>query len=194
MSKINEEDYSSVPFLKQQYSPLNVEKKWYDVWMKKKYFHADVSKLAHNPNQKKFVMMLPPPNVTGSLHLGHALLLSIEDTLVRWKRMNGFLTLFLPGMDHAGISCQNVVENKLWRDSQKTRHDLGRDKFVKEVWKWKEEYGGKILNQLKRFGASLDWERFVFTLDKPQTLAVNEAFVRLYDQGLIYRSERIVNW
>lgn len=142
----------------------------------------------------KFVMMLPPPNVTGSLHLGHALLLSIEDTLVRWKRMNGYETLYLPGMDHAGISTQNVVENKLWKEKQITRHDLGREKFLEEVWKWKETYGGKILHQLKRFGASLDWDRYAFTLDEQRTKAVNEAFVRLYDQGLIYRSKRLVNW
>lgn len=171
-----------------------LKNKWYDIWIQKKYFQPDVKKLQENSEMKKFVMMLPPPNVTGSLHLGHALLLSIEDTFVRWKRMNGFETLFLPGMDHAGISCQNVVENKLWKEGKITRHDLGREKFVKEVWKWKKEYGGIILNQLKRFGASLDWSRFVFTFDEPQQKAVTEAFVRLHEQGLIYRSERLVNW
>lgn len=165
-------------FLSQPYSPSTVEKKWYDIWLERKYFHADLDQLKANPERKKFVMMLPPPNVTGSLHLGHALLLSIEDTIARWKRMNGYLTLFLPGTDHAGISCQNVVENKLWRESKTTRHQLGREQFLSEVWAWKEEYGGKILNQLKRFGTSLDWDRLVFTMDKQRSHAVTEAFVR----------------
>jgi valyl-tRNA synthetase len=166
--------------------------KWYDVWNERRYFHADVEKVKRG--KKSFVMMLPPPNVTGSLHLGHALLLSIQDTYVRWKRMSGYETLYLPGMDHAGISTQNVVENKLWKEQKLTRHDLGREKFLEEVWKWKDEYGGKILNQLKRFGTSLDWDRYAFTLDSQRNQAVTEAFVRLFDKGLIYRSERIVNW
>jgi valyl-tRNA synthetase len=134
-----EEDYESIPFISQEYSPAHIEQKWYSKWIEKKYFHADVEKLKQNPNAKKFVMMLPPPNVTGSLHLGHALLLSIEDTLVRWKRMNGYETLFLPGLDHAGISTQNVVENNLWKERQLTRHNLGREKFLKETWKWKKQ-------------------------------------------------------
>lgn len=139
-------------------------------------------------------MLLPPPNVTGSLHLGHAVLLSIEDLIARHKRMTGHVTLYLPGMDHAGISTQNVVENKLWKEQKVTRHQLGRDKFVQEIWNWKEEYGGKILHQLKRYGASLDWDRYWFTLDEQRSHAVEEAFVRLYEKGLIYRSERLVNW
>lgn len=188
------EDYSDLPFIYQEYNPARIEQKWYDIWIKNKYFHADISKVKENPDAKKFVMMLPPPNVTGTLHLGHALLLAIEDTIVRWKRMRGYETLYLPGIDHAGISTQNVVENKLWKESKTTRHELGREKFLNEVWKWKDEYSPKILNQLKKFGASLDWERYAFTLDEPRSIAVTEAFVRLYDQGLIYRNERLVNW
>ena len=160
------DDSESLSFLKQDYNPSKIESKWYDIWLEKKYFHADSQKIIKDPSAKKFVMMLPPPNVTGSLHLGHALLLSIEDTVARWRRMSGYETLYLPGMDHAGISTQNVVENKIWKQSKLTRHDLGREKFVEEVWNWKNEYGGKILNQLKRFGASLDWDRFAFTLDE----------------------------
>jgi len=137
--KMSKEEYESTPFLKRKYSPAHVEQKWYNYWIKNKYFHANVEKLEANPNAKKFVMMLPPPNVTGTLHLGHALLLSIEDTMARWKRMNGYETLFLPGLDHAGISTQNVVENKLWKERQLTRHDLGREEFLKEAWKWKEQ-------------------------------------------------------
>ena len=122
-------------------------------------------------------MVIPPPNVTGALHLGHALMLSIEDALIRWKRMNGYQTLWLPGVDHAGIATQSVVEKQLWKKEKKTRHDLGRDEFVKAVWKWKEDYGGRINNQFRRFGISVDWDRFAFTLDDPRYKAVIEAFV-----------------
>jgi valyl-tRNA synthetase len=139
-------------------------------------------------------MVIPPPNVTGALHLGHALMLSIEDAVMRYKRMNGYETLWLPGVDHAGIATQSVVEKQLWKKEKKTRHDLGREEFVKQVWNWKDEYGGRINNQFRRFGISVDWERFAFTLDETRSKAVIEAFVRMYEKGLIYRDTRLVNW
>jgi valyl-tRNA synthetase len=139
-------------------------------------------------------MVIPPPNVTGALHLGHALMLAIEDTIVRYKRMQGYETLWLPGVDHAGIATQSVVEKQLWKKEQKTRHDFGREVFTQKVWDWKDEYGGKIINQFKRYGISVDWERFAFTLDEPRSIAVKESFCRMYDKGMIYRATRLVNW
>lgn len=177
-----------------EYHPKQVEAAWYAWWEKQKFFHADVEKVLANPDQKKFVMMLPPPNVTGALHLGHALMLSVEDIIIRWRRMSGYETLWLPGQDHAGIATQSVVEKQLWKKEKKTRHDLGREKFVQAVWDWKNEYGGKINNQFRRFGISVDWDRFAFTLDDTRYKAVIEAFVRMHEQGLIYRATRLVNW
>ncbi|VDP29588.1 unnamed protein product [Schistosoma mattheei] len=139
-------------------------------------------------------MVIPPPNVTGVLHLGHALTNSIEDAITRWHRMNGKVTLWVPGCDHAGIATQVVVEKKLWREKNLTRHDIGRDEFVKEVWKWKEEKGDRIYQQLRALGSSCDWSRARFTMDPSMCKAVTEAFIRLYDDGLIYRSLRLVNW
>ncbi|RWS05960.1 Valine--tRNA ligase-like protein, partial [Dinothrombium tinctorium] len=146
-----------------------------------------------NPNGK-FVMVIPPPNVTGSLHLGHALTMSVEDAITRWHRMKGRTTIWAPGCDHAGIATQVVVEKKLMREKQLTRHDLGREKFVEEVWNWKNEKGDKIYEQLKLMGCSVDWDRNTFTLDPKMSRAVTEAFVRLHERGLIYRSYRLVNW
>lgn len=139
-------------------------------------------------------MIIPPPNVTGSLHLGHALTNAIEDSLTRYKRMKGFTTLWVPGCDHAGIATQVVVEKKIWRERNLTRHDLGRDKFIEEIWNWKKEKGDIIYNQLKKIGASCDWSRACFTMDSKLCQAVNKAFVRLHDEGYIYRSNRLVNW
>lgn len=139
-------------------------------------------------------MMIPPPNVTGALHLGHALMLAIEDAISRWKRMSGYETLWLPGVDHAGIATQSVVEKQLWKKEKKTRHDLGREEFIKTVWDWKDEYGGRIVNQFSRYGISVDWDRFAFTLDEKRNKAVIEAFVRMHEKGLIYRTTRLVNW
>ena len=147
-----------------------------------------------NPEAKKFVMVIPPPNVTGALHLGHALMLAIEDAISRWKRMKGYETLWLPGVDHAGIATQSVVEKQLWKKEKKTRHDLGREQFIKSVWDWKDEYGGRIVNQFSRYGISVDWDRFAFTLDEKRNKAVIEAFVRMHEKGLIYRTTRLVNW
>jgi len=177
-----------------QYHPKAVEAAWYPWWEKQGFFHADHKKIVANPAQKKFTLVIPPPNVTGALHLGHALMLSIEDSICRWRRMSGYEVCWLPGVDHAGIATQTVVEKKLWKERQITRHDLGREAFVQEVWNWKNEYGHKINNQFRRFGISVDWERFVFTLDDERSKAVVEAFVRMHEMGLIYRTTRLVNW
>ncbi|ELP86435.1 valyl-tRNA synthetase, putative, partial [Entamoeba invadens IP1] len=143
---------------------------------------------------KKFVIVIPPPNVTGKLHIGHALTNSIQDTIVRYHRMLGDTTLWVPGVDHAGIATQVVVEKKLMKEQGITRHDIGREKFLEEVWKWKDEYGKGICEQLKRLGSSLDWSREVFTMDETRSQAVKEAFCRFYEKGLLYREQRLVNW
>ena len=132
--------------MENEYHPEKVESAWYSWWEQKKFFHADAQKIINNPDQKKFIMVIPPPNVTGALHLGHALMLSIEDALVRYRRMCGYETLWLPGVDHAGISTQSVVEKQIWKKEAKTRHDYGRELFVKKVWEWKEEYGSRIIH------------------------------------------------
>ncbi|KAK4493458.1 hypothetical protein RD792_006625, partial [Penstemon davidsonii] len=148
----------------------------------------------YNPTAVEKSYVFPPPNVTGVLHIGHALTAAIQDTIIRWKRMSGYNTLWVPGMDHAGIATQAVVEKKLMREKGLTRHDLERDEFIEEVWKWKNKHGGIILQQLRRLGASLDWSRECFTMDEKRSIAVTEAFVRLYKEGLIYRDLRLVNW
>lgn len=129
-----------------EYIPKQVEAAWYPWWEQQKYFHADEKRVLADPNLKKFVMMIPPPNVTGALHLGHALMLAIQDTITRYKRMSGYETLWLPGVDHAGIATQSVVEKMLWKKEKKTRHDYGRQEFLNKVWEWKDEYGGRINN------------------------------------------------
>ncbi|KAM7474595.1 hypothetical protein LguiB_021838 [Lonicera macranthoides] len=172
-----------------QYCPSAVEKSWYAWWEKAQYFVADSSS-----SKPTFVIVLPPPNVTGALHIGHALTAAIEDTMIRWRRMSGYNVLWVPGMDHAGIATQVVVEKKIAKERKLTRHDVGREAFVSEVWNWKNEYGGMILKQLRCLGASLDWSRECFTMDEKRSKAVTEAFVRLYKEGLIYRDLRLVNW
>jgi valyl-tRNA synthetase len=142
----------------------------------------------------QFVMVIPPPNVTGSLHLGHALTNSIEDAITRWHRMKGRTALWVPGCDHAGIATQVVVEKKLWREEKLSRHDLGREKFIEKIWQWRNEKGDRIYHQLKKLGSSFDWDRACFTMDPKLCKSVTEAFVRLHEQGLIYRSSRLVNW
>ena len=132
--------------MENEYHPKQVESSWYSWWEAQKFFHANAQNVLTNPATKKFVMMIPPPNVTGALHLGHALMLSIEDAVTRWRRMSGYETLWLPGVDHAGIATQSVVEKQLWKSQKKTRHHLGREAFVQSVWDWKDEYGHRINN------------------------------------------------
>jgi valyl-tRNA synthetase len=174
--------------LAKAYDPKSVEEKWYGFWMHKKYFHADES-----ADNTPFSIVIPPPNVTGSLHIGHALNSTLQDILVRWMRMSGRNTLWVPGTDHAGIATQNVVERQLSKENI-DRNALGREKFIEKVWEWKKEYGGRIIGQLKRLGASCDWDRERFTMDAGLSRAVREVFVTLYEEGLIYRGERLINW
>ncbi|ESO02109.1 hypothetical protein HELRODRAFT_106472 [Helobdella robusta] len=178
------------------YSPQYVEAAWYAWWEKSGFFkpgYGRSSATEPNPNGK-FMIVIPPPNVTGSLHLGHALTNSIQDAITRWHRMNGKTTLWNPGCDHAGIATQVVVEKKLWKERKLTRHDLGRKAFVDAIWKWKEEKGDRIYHQLRILGGSYDWDRACFTMDPKLSKAVTEAFVRLHESGIIYRSYRLVNW
>ncbi len=174
--------------LDKSYNPKGVEEKWYDFWLAENYFVADPES-----DGKPFSIVIPPPNVTGSLHMGHALNATLQDILVRWKRMSGYDALWVPGMDHAGIATQNVVERQLASEGI-DRHRLGRDAFIERVWKWKAEYGGRITHQLRRLGASCDWSRERFTFDEGLSRAVIEVFVTLYEQGLIYRDNRLINW
>src|SRR6266851_904654 len=164
------------------------EEHWFQLWVDRSYFRAD-------PNRpgEVFSIVIPPPNVTGQLHLGHALNVTLHDVIVRMRRMQGCNTLWLPGTDHAGIATQNVVERELAKEKV-TRHDLGRDQFVDRVWQWRETYGGKILHQLRKLGASCDWSRERFTLDEGLSRAVTKVFVMLYREGLIYRDYRLINW
>lgn len=182
-----------VTLMKKDYDPASVEKYWYKWWKQNKYFHADVDKALQVPHDKRFTICLPPPNVTGYLHIGHALTASIEDTLTRWHRMKGDVTCWLPGLDHAGIGTQNVVERALMNQGI-SKQDLGREKFLEKVWEWKDKHGNRIHYQFEKLGASIDWDRMVFTMDEKLSKAVTEAFVRMYDMGLIYRSYRLVNW
>jgi valyl-tRNA synthetase len=177
------------------YYPRSVEAAWYDWWESQGFFRTSASSAytVTDPS-KRFVMVMPPPNVTGTLHLGHTLMCAIQDCLTRWHRMKGHVTLWVPGTDHAGIATQTVVERKLMREQNLTRHDLGRQKFVEYVWAYKQEYGGRICDQLRRLGASVDWSREQFTMNEQLSRAVTEAFVRLYERGLIYRGTRLVNW
>ena len=170
------------------YDPKAVESKIYDFWLKGNYFHAE-----RDPEKKPFTIVIPPPNVTGQLHLGHAFDETIQDVLTRYKRMQGFAALWLPGYDHAGIATQIKVEEKL-RGEGLTRFDLGREKFLDEVWAWKNKYGDRIVEQLKTLGSSCDWERQRFTMDEGCSKAVREVFCSLYEKGLIYKGKRIINW
>ncbi|KAB0396918.1 hypothetical protein E2I00_009833, partial [Balaenoptera physalus] len=178
------------------YSPQYVEAAWYPWWEQQGFFKPEYGRSSVSaPNPRGiFMMCIPPPNVTGSLHLGHALTNAIQDSLTRWHRMRGETTLWNPGCDHAGIATQVVVEKKLWREQGLSRHQLGREAFLREVWKWKEEKGDRIYHQLKKLGSSLDWNRACFTMDPKLSAAVTEAFVQLHEEGVIYRSTRLVNW
>jgi valyl-tRNA synthetase len=176
--------------LEKPYDPREVEERWYAFWEKEGVFDASHD---HEDKRPAYVIPMPPPNVTGSLHMGHALMTTLEDVLIRWERMRGKNALWLPGIDHAGIATQTVVERQLAREG-KSRHDLGREAFVERVWKWKAESGGTITKQQRVLGASPDWKRTKFTMDPDLSVAVTEAFVRLYEAGLIYRATRLINW
>ncbi|MDO5575957.1 MAG: class I tRNA ligase family protein, partial [Fibrobacter sp.] len=174
--------------MEKQYNPSQVEDRWYKYWTEKGFFHAD-----EKSSKPKYSIVIPPPNVTGVLHMGHALNDTIQDILIRYKRMGGFETLWMPGTDHAGIATQNVVERKLAKE-KKTRHDLGREAFVEKVWEWKKEYHATITNQLRKLGCSCDWDRERFTMDEGLSKAVRKVFVQLYNEGLIYKGKYIINW
>jgi valyl-tRNA synthetase len=175
--------------LDKNYDPATIESRWYQEWLNCRYFHAD----AATP-KAPFCIVIPPPNVTGALHMGHALTCTIQDILTRWRRMAAYNAMWLPGTDHAGIATQMVVERQLRATEKKSRHDLGREEFVKRIWQWREQYGNRILEQLKVMGCSLDWERLKFTMEPEYSRAVIEAFVRLHEEGLIYRDRRLINW
>ena len=171
------------------YNPEAIEEKWQNFWVKNRFSHAEP-----DDGKETYSIVIPPPNVTDKLHLGHALNNTIQDILIRCKRMQGYITEWMPGTDHAGIATQNVVERKIAAELGKTRQELGRETFLKEVWKYKEEKGGTIIEQLKRIGCSCDWERERFTMDEGLSEAVAEVFVRLFEKGLIYRGKYIINW
>jgi valyl-tRNA synthetase len=171
-----------------KYNPKEIEDKWYRFWEEGNFFHCEP-----DTDKKPYTIVIPPPNVTGVLHMGHALNNILQDILIRWRRMQGFNTLWMPGTDHAGIATQNVVERKLAKKGT-NRHALGREKFIEEVWKWKNEYGSEILRQLRKLGCSCDWKRERFTMDEGLSKAVKEAFVKLYEKGFIYKGKYIINW
>src|SRR5262245_3312298 len=171
-----------------RYEPSAVEERWYPEWDRRGYFGADAKS-----KRKPFSIVIPPPNVTGSLHWGHALNNTLQDILIRMKRMDGFNTLWVPGTDHASIAVHVILERQLAAEG-KTRQDLGPEAFLARAWQWKEESGGTIIRQVKRLGASCHWSRLRFTMDSRLPVAVGEAFVRLYEEGLIYQDDYIVNW
>jgi len=170
------------------YNPKEIAPKWIERWFNSNVFTPEVKR-----GGDTFSIVLPPPNVTGNLHIGHALGFTLDDVVVRYKRMKGFVTLWVPGTDHAGIATQNVVEKEIAKEGL-TRYDLGRERFLEKVWEWKQRYRDNIVNQLKQMGFSCDWSRERFTMDEHCSRAVRTAFVSLYKKGLIYRGERIINW
>jgi valyl-tRNA synthetase len=180
--------------INEKYHPKAVESAWSSWWEKKGFFTPDAAACKNTKENHRFIMVIPPPNVTGSLHLGHTLTCAIEDSLTRWHRMRGDVALWVPGTDHAGIATQSVVERLLYKTEGKTRHDLGREDFLKRVWAWKEKNGNRICHQLRRIAASVDWSREAFTMDANLSKAVSAAFVRFHEEGLIYRDNRLVNW
>lgn len=175
--------------LPKTFDPQGAEEKWYQKWLDAKSF-----KPVKGKQGTTFTVLMPPPNVTGKLHMGHALDATTQDALIRYKRMKGFETLWIPGSDHAGISTQAVVEKLIWKEEKKNRHDLGREEFLKRIWAWKEEFGAEIVNQQKKMGVSCDWDYSTFTLDEVPNKAVKKFFVMLFNEGLIYQSDYIVNW
>lgn len=182
-------DMEDAKNIAKNYDPQSFEDKLYNEWVTKGYFHAEVNK-----DKKPFTIVIPPPNVTGQLHMGHALDETLQDILIRYKRMQGFEALWVPGTDHAGIATQIKVEEDMRENEGLTRYDLGREKFLERVWAWKEKFGSRIINQLKKIGSSCDWDRERFTMDEGCSKAVREVFVNLYNKGLIYQGARIINW
>ena len=174
--------------LAKAYEPKEVEDRIYDFWMKGKYFHAEV-----DPKKKPYTIVIPPPNITGQLHLGHAMDETLQDTLIRWRRMQGYSALWLPGTDHASIATEAKIGEAMRKEGI-TKEEIGREKFLERAWAWKDQYGGRIVEQLKKLGSSCDWDRLRFTMDEGCNKAVNHVFKKLYDKGLIYRGERIINW
>ncbi|KAK9382468.1 tRNA synthetases class I-domain-containing protein [Kockiozyma suomiensis] len=181
------------PALK-SYNPQIVESRWYEWWEKEGFFEPELTSDGKIKPEGVFTIPAPPPNITGALHIGHALTVSLQDALIRWERMRGKTVLYLPGFDHAGISTQSVVEKMLWKKHKITRHDIGREEFVNRVWDWKNEYYVRIKNQSKRLGASYDWTREAFTMDENLSAAVRKTFIQFFEEGIIYRDNRLVNW
>ncbi|WZL74444.1 valine--tRNA ligase [Clostridiaceae bacterium 35-E11] len=179
----------TVKNLDKTYNPQEFEKRIYDYWMERDYFKAEV-----DPEKEPFAIVLPPPNITGQLHMGHALDHTLQDILIRWKRMQGYETLWLPGTDHASIATEVKVVEKILEEEGKTKEEIGRENFLQRAWAWKEEYGGRIVEQMKKLGNSCDWSKERFTMDEGCNKAVTEVFIRLYEKGYIYRGNRLINW
>src|SRR5437773_1913433 len=175
--------------LPKQYDPRQAQERWLQLWQERGYFHS-----RPDPDREPFCIVIPPPNVTGALHMGHALNNTLQDVLVRWRRMQGYNTLWMPGTDHAGIATQAVVERRLRDEEKKSRHDLGREELVRRIWQWKDQYEARILRQLRELGSSCDWQRTRFTLDEVCARAVRHTFFNLFRDGLIVRGKRLVNW
>ena len=182
-------DYERTTAPQGLYDPKTVEEKWYRFWEEKRFFQADAK--SHKP---AYCIVIPPPNVTGVLHMGHALVDTLQDVLIRWKRMSGFEALWVPGTDHAGIATQTVVERHLMATTGKRRKDFSREEFLAHVWKWKEQSEAQILSQLKKLGCSCDWSRLCFTMDEKRNRAVRTMFKKMFDARLIYRGDYLVNW
>src|SRR5438067_5770581 len=175
--------------LPKAYEPKEAQQRWLDFWDERGYFHS-----RPHPARKPYCIVIPPPNVTGALHMGHALNNTLQDVLIRWRRMQGFNALYMPGTDHAGIATQAVVERRVFEEEKKTRHDLGRETLVQRIWQWKDQYEARILKQLRELGCSCDWPRTRFTLDPICARAVRHTFFNLFRDGLIFRGKRLVNW
>ena len=174
--------------LAKTYAPKEFEERIYKDWEEKGYFHAEI-----DPKKKPYTIVIPPPNITGQLHMGHALDNTLQDILIRWRRMEGYSALWLPGTDHASIATEAKIVNKM-KEEGLTKDDVGRDGFLERAWEWKRVYGGRIVQQLKKLGSSCDWQRERFTLDEGCSKAVQKVFMDLYNKGLIYHGERIINW
>ena len=189
MTKLSGRCFDLSKIIEKTYDPQKVEDRLYNKWIEGEYFKADAKS-----KKPPYSIVIPPPNVTGQLHMGHAFDETLQDILIRFKRMQGFEALWVPGTDHAGIATQIKVEEALRKEEGLTRYDLGREKFLERVWDWKNKYGSRIISQLKKLGTSCDWSRERFTMDEGCSKAVREVFVNLYEKGLIYRGPRIINW